>query len=206
MPRPLYVASTNPGKLHDFAVAAEVLGCRIFTLPGLKSVPPPPENAPTFEGNARDKAVYYSRLLPGEIVLADDSGLEVEALHGAPGVRSARYAADAAFSANGTLPTDALNNLHLLEQLSGIAENRRGARYYCVVAAACEAKILFVGHGTVAGRILNAPQGTGGFGYDPLFYLPEFSRSMAEIDLLEKNSLSHRGKAIRSLLTQLAQR
>jgi XTP/dITP diphosphohydrolase len=202
----LYIATTNPGKLRDFAAAAESLGCRIIALPGLANVPPAPENAFTFESNACDKAVYYSRLLPGEIVLADDSGLEVEVLHGAPGVRSARYAADAAFLPDAATPADLRNNLYLLEQLSGIEEDRRGARYRCVVAAACEAKVLSIGHGSVAGRILNAPQGVGGFGYDPLFYLPELGRSMAEIDLSQKDSLSHRGQAIRSLLTQLARR
>jgi XTP/dITP diphosphohydrolase len=201
----LYIATTNPGKLRDFAVAAESSGSRILALPGLESVPPAPENADTFEGNACGKAVYYSRLLPGEIVLADDSGLEVEVLNGAPGVRSARYAADAAFALSTTLSTDARNNLYLLEQLSGIEESRRGACYRCVVAAAADSKVLFVGHGAVQGRILNTPRGAGGFGYDPLFYLPELERSMAEIDLLEKHSLSHRGKAVRSLLLQLAQ-
>ena len=167
-------------------------------------MPPAPENALTFEGNARDKAVYYSRLLPGEIVLADDSGLEVEVLHGAPGVRSARYAADAGYLPDAAIPTDVRNNLYLLEQLSSIEENRRGASYRCVVAAACKAKVLFIGQGSVAGRILNAPRGAGGFGYDPLFYLPELALSMAEIDLFQKDSLSHRGQAIRSLLAQLS--
>jgi XTP/dITP diphosphohydrolase len=205
MSRPLYIASTNPGKLRDFAVAADSGGRRILALPGLERVPPPPENAATFEGNARGKAVYYSRLLPREIVLADDSGLEVEALRGAPGVRSARYAADAAFSPGAALSTDARNNLYLLQQLSGIEEARRGARYVCVVAAASDSTVLCIGHGAVAGRILNAPRGNGGFGYDPLFYIPELERSMAEIDPLEKHLLSHRGKAIRSLLAQMVQ-
>jgi XTP/dITP diphosphohydrolase len=205
MPRPLYIATTNTGKLRDFAVAAESAGRLILALPGLGSVPPAPEDAPTFEGNARGKAVYYSSLLPGEIVLADDSGLEVEFLDGAPGVRSARYAADAGFSPAAGLSTDARNNLYLLEQLSGIEENRRGARYHCVIAAASDARVLFIGCGAVAGRLLNEPRGGGGFGYDPLFYLPELGRSMAEIDLVQKHSLSHRGKAIRSLLAQMAQ-
>jgi XTP/dITP diphosphohydrolase len=203
MPRPLYIASTNPGKLRDFVVAAESCGRRILALPGLESVLPAPENASTFEGNAREKAAYYSRLLPGEIVLADDSGLEVEALGGAPGVRSARYAADAAFASDAGLSTDARNNLFLLQQLSAIPEGQRGARYCCVVAAASDGRVLLTAYGAVEGRILDVPRGTGGFGYDPLFYLQELERSMAEIDLGKKHSLSHRGRAIRSLLAQM---
>jgi XTP/dITP diphosphohydrolase len=204
MQRPLYIASTNPGKLRDFAVAAESSGQRILPLPGLESVPPAPENATTFEGNAHEKAIYYSRLMPGEIVLADDSGLEVEALNGAPGVRSARYAADAIFASGTGLSTDARNNVLLLQQLSGVPEARRGARYCCVVAAASDSRVLFAARGTVEGRILDAPRGTGGFGYDPLFYLEELELSMAEIDLAKKHLLSHRGRAIRSLLAQMS--
>ena len=102
MARTLYVASTNPGKLRDFAVAAAAHDTRILPLPGLAAIEPPAEDAPTFEDIAREKAIYYSRFLPGEIVLADDSGLEVDALQGAPGVRSARYAADAGFHADGS--------------------------------------------------------------------------------------------------------
>ena len=109
MARTLYVATTNPGKLRDFAVAAAAHDIRILPLPGLASIEPPAEDAPTFEAIAREKAIYYSQFLPGEIVLADDSGLEVDALQGAPGVRSARYAADAGFHSDTT--TDINNNL-----------------------------------------------------------------------------------------------
>jgi XTP/dITP diphosphohydrolase len=199
----LYIASTNPGKLRDFAVAAESHGLTILPLPGLDTVAPPSEDEDTFAGNAGKKAAFYSRLLPGEIVLADDSGLEVDVLNGAPGVRSARYAADAGFLANAELTADARNNLFLLEQLSGIPEEDRGARYRCVLKAALDSQVLLTGEGSVAGRILTAPRGTGGFGYDPLFYLPEIGQTMAEIDLQKKDQLSHRGKALRALLTQL---
>ena len=170
MARTLYVASTNPGKLRDFAVAAAAHDTRILPLPGLAAIEPPAEDAPTFEDIAREKAIYYSRFLPGEIVLADDSGLEVDALQGAPGVRSARYAADAGFHADGS--TDNNNNLFLLQQLARVPESERGARYQCVLAAARDGAALLTAQGTAEGRILSAPRGSNGFGYDPLFYLP----------------------------------
>lgn len=202
MPRTLYVASTNAGKLRDFAVAARSHEVSIVPLPGLNNVDPAPEEEDTFEGNARQKAAYYSKLLRGEVVLADDSGLEVDFLNGAPGVRSARYAADAGFDSGLGLDTDSENNLYLLQQLSGVAERERAARYRCVLAAARDGDVLLTGHGSVAGSILAAPRGRGGFGYDPLFYLPELDRTMAEIDLETKYLLSHRGAALRSLLAQ----
>jgi XTP/dITP diphosphohydrolase len=202
MARTLYVASSNPGKLRDFAVAAGANNTRILPLPGLDSIEPPAEDAPTFEGNAREKAIYYSRFLPGKIVLADDSGLEVDALGGAPGVRSARYAADAGFYADAS--TDANNNLYLLQQLARAPETKRGARYQCVLAAARDGAALLTAEGTVEGRILTAPRGSNGFGYDPLFYLPARACTMAEMDDETKWTLSHRGKAFCALLGLLA--
>ncbi len=199
----LYVASTNAGKLRDFAVAAESRGLSLLPLPGLDTLAPAPEDEDTFAGNARQKAIYYSRLLPGEIVLADDSGLEVDILKGAPGVRSARYAADAGFAPDLNLTADARNNLYLLQQLSGVPEEDRSARYCCVLAAARDSQVLLAAEGSVAGRILTSPRGHNGFGYDPLFYLPEVGRTMAEIDLKDKDRLSHRGKALRALLAGL---
>lgn len=190
------MATTNQGKLRDFGVAAASHGVEIVSLPGLAGIATPPEDAPTFSGNAEDKAVYYSRFLPGEMVLADDSGLEVAALGGAPGVRSARYAADAAFAVAGSV--DANNNLFLLQQLGQAAE--RGARYVCALALARDGERLLVTEGTVEGLILSAPRGSGGFGYDPLFYLPELKLSMAELDDRFKWGLSHRGHAFRTLL------
>ncbi len=138
-------------------------------------------------------------------MIADDSGLEVDALDGAPGVRSARFAADAGFhpqSLRGA-SADECNNLLLMEKLRGVPQNMRGARYRCVLAAARDGECIHLAHGTVEGIILEAPRGTGGFGYDPLFYLPELGRTMAEISLEEKNQLSHRGHAVRALLRQL---
>ena len=215
VPRTVYIASSNSGKLREFSASAQPLGLRIAPLPGLEQIPPPPEPEPTFEGNAREKAIYYSRALPGEIVLADDSGLEVEALHGAPGVRSARYADDEHF----LLPTESpapashtaialsaaeRNNLLLLRQLAGTPDNARGARYCCALAAARDSQILLLKQGFVSGRILRQARGSGGFGYDPLFYLPALGRTMAEISLETKDALSHRGKALRALLAEIA--
>ena len=200
----LYIATTNPGKLRDFATAASAHGIVIDPLPDLAAIPAPPEDEPTFEGNARSKALYYSLRAPGCIVLADDSGLEVDALHGAPGVRSARYAA-AAPSAIGQ-SQDQRNNQRLLDELRSVLDPARTARYRCVLAAARDNRILFAAHGAVEGLILAAPRGTGGFGYDPLFYLPGLRQTMAEIDLATKHTLSHRGRALEALLPGLAAR
>jgi XTP/dITP diphosphohydrolase len=204
----LYIATTNPGKLRDFAAAASQQ-VTIEPLPGIKQIPPPPEDEPTFEGNARTKAIYYSHHLPGQIVLADDSGLEVDALHGAPGVRSARYANDHApnlstsATETATLDTDERNNLYLLQTLAKLPRHNPKARYRCVLAAARDGKILGIGNGTIEGEILPSPRGTEGFGYDPLFYLPTHHKTMAELDLQTKLSFSHRGRALASLLEAL---
>ena len=195
----LYIATSNPGKLRDFAAAADLYGFAIAPLPNLERIPPPPENEQTFEGNAREKALYYSRLAPGYTVLADDSGLEVDALHGDPGVRSARYAADAGFTPTGNPDQD--NNLLLLKNLAAI-ECREG-RYRCVLALARDGEVLLTAEGAVEGRIASDPQGTGGFGYDPIFYLPDLGKTMAQIDLATKSTLSHRGRALRALFEKL---
>jgi len=201
MVRTLYVASTNPGKLRDFSLAAARHSIQILPLPGLADIEAPPEDALTFEENAIEKANYYSRFVPGEEVLADDSGLEVEHLQGAPGVRSARYAADAGF--HPTSKTDENNNLFLLQQLAGTSDDQRGARYHCVLAVARDAVSVLTAQGTVEGRILPAPRGSGGFGYDPLFYVPAVERTMAELDDQARWSRSHRGEAFRALLQLL---
>lgn len=199
----LYVATSNPGKLRDFAVAAEDLHIGIEPLSGLSEIPAPSEDEPTFDGNARLKAIYYSRFAPGELVLADDSGLEVNALNGEPGVRSARYAEDAGFSPSQITGTDRRNNLYLLSKLKNVPANERQARYRCVLIAARDGVCLFAGEGSVAGEILEEPRGQGGFGYDPLFYLPAFKKTMAEIDLRTKHEISHRGQALRALFLDL---
>ncbi len=199
----LYVATSNPSKLRDFAVAAENPDIRIEPLPDLNDIPAPPENELTFEGNARTKAIYYSRFAPGEFVIADDSGLEVDALDGEPGVRSARYAADAGFQVHGATMDEA-NNLLLLRNLADVPAGQRQAQYRCVLAAVRDSELLFSGDGFVHGEILHEPRGTGGFGYDPLFYLPGLKKTMAEIDLPTKHTISHRGRALRSLLRTMS--
>jgi XTP/dITP diphosphohydrolase len=195
----LYIATSNPGKLRDFAAAASQQ-ITLTPLPGLREIPAPEEDQLTFEGNARLKAIYYSRHAPGQIVIADDSGLEVDALHGAPGVRSARYADDEHFPGGGT--TDERNNLCLLEALRNIPRPHT-ARYRCVLAAARDGEVLCTGDGTVEGEILAAPRGAGGFGYDPLFLVPAENRTMAELDIATKLTFSHRGRAFAALLHKL---
>ena len=201
----LYAATSNPGKLRDFAVAAAAHDIAIEPIPG--QIDPPPEDQETFEGNASDKAAYYSRFLPGQLVLADDSGLEVDALDGAPGVRSARYASDAGFSdvENPTLGIDQRNNQYLLYALSQVPTDQRTARYRCALALARDGRVLLTAEGHTEGCILTSPRGAGGFGYDPLFYLPDLGLTMAEIDLETKHIRGHRGRAFRSLLEQIAQ-
>jgi XTP/dITP diphosphohydrolase len=174
----------------------------ILPLPVLHAIEPPAEDALTFADNAREKAIYYSRFLPGEMVLADDSGLEVDFLAGAPGVRSARYAADAGFRAAAT--TDANNNLFLLQQLAGVGEIDRRARYRCALSIAQDGSSTLAADGAVEGRILTAMRGSGGFGYDPLFYVPALDRTMAEIDDQTRWTLSHRGQAFRALMIAIS--
>jgi len=201
----LYAATTSQGKLRDFRAAAQAHGFELDPLPGLAAIPAPEEDGATFAANALLKAVYYSRFTPGELVLADDSGLEVEALNGAPGVRSARFAADSGLvdSPDANDNTDVWNNMVLLQRLAGVPAERRAARYRCVLVAARDGEALHTAEGSVEGIILNEPRGLGGFGYDPVFFLPALDRTMAEIDLETKLSLSHRGRAIKALLPLL---
>jgi XTP/dITP diphosphohydrolase len=201
----LYAATTSAGKLRDFRTAAQAQSLAIEPLPGLKTILAPEEDGATFEANATLKAIYYSQFGSGELVLADDSGLEVDALHGEPGVRSARFAADTGLvdSPDANDNTDVWNNMVLLQRLAGIPPEKRTARYRCVLVVGCDGERLHSAEGAVEGLILDAPRGTGGFGYDPLFLLPELGLTMAELDLETKLSLSHRGQALRILLEKL---
>jgi XTP/dITP diphosphohydrolase len=202
---PMYVATSSQGKLRDFRTAAQAHSLDLEPLPDLDKITPPEENGSSFEANATLKAVYYSRFAPGALVLADDSGLEVDALHGAPGVRSARFAADSGLvdSPDANDNTDVWNNVLLLQKLALVPQPKRTARYRCVLVVARDGEILHSAEGIVEGVILEAPRGTGGFGYDPLFFLPALDLSMAELDLETKLSLSHRGRAIAALLPML---
>jgi XTP/dITP diphosphohydrolase len=203
MPR-ILVATSNAGKLRDFAGAAASCGIEIVPMPSFRSLPTVIEDGMTFEENARKKAEFYSRYAPGEMVLADDSGLEVDALGGTPGVRSARYAADDSTTddplrakANST---DEANNKQLLRALEGIPPEKRTARFVCVIATARKGTTLQVFEGKAEGIILSHPRGSHGFGYDPLFYFPRIGKSFAELTPEEKASYSHRGQAFRKFL------
>jgi len=201
----LLAATTSQGKLRDFRTAAHAYSLFIDPLPAVDAIPAPEENGETFAANATLKAVYYSRFAPGQLVLADDSGLEVDALGGAPGVRSARFAADSGLvdSPDANDNSDVWNNMVLLQRLATVPAPQRTARYRCVLVAARDGLPLHAAEGVVEGLILDAPRGTGGFGYDPLFYLPVLDRTMAELDIDTKLSLSHRGRAIAALLPML---
>jgi len=201
----LLAATTSQGKLLDFRTAAAAHGIFIDPLPALATLPAPEEDGATFVENATIKAIYYSRFAPGALVLADDSGLEVDALDGAPGVRSARFAADSGLvdSPDANDNSDVWNNMILLQRLAGVPPTERSARYRCALVAARDGQALLTANGMVEGYILEAPRGTGGFGYDPLFYLPSLDQTMAELDLETKHSLSHRGRAIAALLPML---
>lgn len=191
----LYCATTNPGKLREFRLAVERIGagrCEIDVLPGLREIRAPEETGATFEENATIKALYYSKLASGPLFV-DDSGLGVDALDGAPGVYSARFA--------GRTATDEDNNRTLLQKMKGVAD--RTARFVCVMALAENGRLTDTFRGEVEGLLLDAPRGENGFGYDPLFYYPPFGCTLAEVSGDRKLTVSHRGKAIESMLRQL---
>jgi XTP/dITP diphosphohydrolase len=180
----LYCATTNPGKLREFQLALAD-SFAVEPLPGLDSIPPCDETGVTFEDNAIQKALYYSKHCDG-FVFVDDSGLAVEALEGAPGVYSARYAGPGA--------TDDANNRLLLDRMRGVPD--RSARFICVVALAQSGRLIRTFRGEVAGQLTEEPRGANGFGYDPLFYYPPFGCTFGEAPLVEKMKVSHRSKAL----------
>ena len=188
----LYGATGNPGKLREFRMAAAHAPVEIELLPSYKQLPECVEDGVTFEENAIKKALHYGAHAPG-LLFADDSGLEAEALGGAPGVYSARF--------SGPHATDESNNRLLLEKLRG--EANRAARFVCAIAVVERDRVLGVYHGTVDGVLLDDARGSGGFGYDPLFYYPAFGCTFAEATAEQKLSLSHRGQALRSMLADL---
>ena len=189
----LYCATGNPGKLREFRLAGQRFGIDILALPAFERLAPCEETGRTFEENATRKAAYYGRHAPG-LLFADDSGLEVDALEGAPGVVSARYA--------GAGATDAMNNALLMGNMRG--RENRSARFVCVIALANRGELIRTFRGRVEGKILEAPRGTAGFGYDPLFYFPPYGRSFGEISLEEKMAVSHRGRALTALFRYLS--
>jgi XTP/dITP diphosphohydrolase len=193
------VATSNAGKIRDFAGAASHYGIEIAPLPSFSSLPPVVEDGATFEANARKKAEAYSRFMPGEIVIADDSGLEVDALGGAPGVHSARYAADDPRAAERNVD-DETNNRKLIREIKLFRIEDRKAQFVCVIAVAREGETLAVFEGKAEGIILEQPRGFNGFGYDPLFYFPSIQKTFAELSAEEKAKYSHRGAAFREFL------
>ncbi len=200
MPAPvrLLLATSNPGKLREYQTLAagepQGRGAELALLPGIEALPRFEESAPTFAENAAGKALHYSRFadLP---VVADDSGLVAPALGGAPGGQSARYAGPGA--------SDAERVRKLLEELRSKRVTDRRARFVCVTALAERGRVVAVFSGSASGELLDAPRGTQGFGYDPIFFFPALGKTFAEISREEKNLYSHRGKAFRKLLEYL---
>jgi len=206
----LFLASANPGKLREFREAAGAQGLAVEPVPGIHRLPPCIEDGATFEENARKKSLHYSAFVDG-LVFADDSGIVVDALGGAPGVRSARFAAPDA--------DDAQNNRKLLAELrsaeaasalsqqpGAAAASSRAAHYICVIALAKRERILTTVEGRADGIIVDEPRGAGGFGYDPYFFYPPLGKTFAELTPKEKSAVSHRGAAFRRLLEFLQAR
>jgi len=184
------VATRNKGKLREFRDALRGLNLRICGLSDLPEAPEVEEDGESFTENALKKARFYATH-SGKLTLADDSGLEVDSLRGRPGVYSARYAGERASSQE--------NNQKLLRELQGIPISKRGARFKCVVAIKSPGGKEAIVEGSCRGRIGFKEKGRKGFGYDPLFVLPEGGKTMAELSLEEKNRVSHRGKALRKI-------
>jgi len=199
----LFLASANLGKLREFRTAAAARGIALEPVPGIDTLPPCIEDGATFEANARQKALHYSASVDGP-VFADDSGICVDALGGAPGIHSARWAGPAA--------DDRANNQKLLAELrlleadkgtAGRAPTSRAAHYVCVIVLAEGGQIRTVVEGRVDGIIIDTARGSGGFGYDPYFLYPPLGKTFAELTPEEKFAVSHRGEAFRNLLDWL---
>jgi len=197
MGRPLLVATTNAGKLREVTLALADLiapGCpapmTLISLRDVQEAPPLPEDEDTFRGNAVLKATEWSRIVQG-LALADDSGLCVDALGGGPGVRSARY--------GGPKLDDAGRCRRLLEELKDLPDPRRGAQFECALALADRGRVVETFEGIVRGRILTAPRGENGFGYDPVFYYDPAGLTFAEMPIAAKSAVSHRGQALSQL-------
>jgi len=203
----LFVATRNPGKMREFRALLSFLPARIVFPADLDLLAVQvAESGGTYAENARIKVLAYVQALEREkdgspvAVLADDSGLEVDALDGAPGIHSARYVAG----------SDADRRIALLDQLQSVPWEERTARFRCVMAigvvsgrAGSATPQTYLAEGTCEGYIATIPAGSGGFGYDPIFYLPEFDRTMAELPALIKNRVSHRARAVQSALPVL---
>jgi XTP/dITP diphosphohydrolase len=200
-PLTLVMATRNAGKVREMADLLRDLGVRLLSLNDFPEIPEIPEVGATFADNALAKARTVSRLT-GLPALADDSGLEVEALGGRPGVFSARYAQD---RTGGRTPTDEDNWRKLLDELKEVPPEKRGARFVCEITLARPDGRVITSRGELAGVIALEPRGTQGFGYDPVFWLADYRATVAELDLAVKNRLSHRGRALQKLKERLAE-
>lgn len=193
-PKAVVLATRNKGKIREFTAAFEELGFTVWTIDDIVDIVEPEETGSTFLENAEMKALYYAEAC-GLPCVADDSGLEVDALGGAPGVLSARYAGDHG--------NDEANNQRLVEELAEVPAEDRTARYQCALVWATPAGQVVSATGSCEGRIQLTPMGKGGFGYDPYFYIPKLKTTMANISMEQKQAISHRGKALRALVEQL---
>jgi len=184
------IATKNPGKAREFEHIFASRGIKVLTLLDFPEIPEVEETGTTFEENAILKAEAVSQAL-NKMVIGDDSGLMVDALEGRPGIYSARYA--------GEPKNDQNNTDKVLSELQGVREGERSARFYCALAVAIPGQETWTVSGTCEGRILEERRGTNGFGYDPVFYVPEKGLSMAELSSDEKNNISHRANALKKL-------
>jgi len=198
----ILVATTNAGKVRELRsmLDADVQWKTLADFPGIGEVI---ENGATFADNARKKATEYAKAT-GLWTLADDSGLVVDALDGAPGVKSARFSGDIPPGADRKV-VDQRNIDRLLELLQGVPQKERTARFVCFLCLTSPEKVLIETQGRVEGRIIDEPTGTNGFGYDPVFFVPKLNKTVAQLPDEEKNAISHRGNAIRELIPHLKQ-
>jgi XTP/dITP diphosphohydrolase len=191
----LLLASSNPGKLREYRELANDAGVELDEMPNFREIESFDESSPTFAENAAGKAIHYSRFTTATI-LADDSGLVVPALNGAPGVRSARYA--------GPNASDEDRIRKLLGEMAGKTADQRRAKFICVTAIARQGRVLTIASDFAQGLLTEKPRGKDGFGYDPIFLFQELDRTYAELTRKEKNVYSHRGKAFRRMLLLVA--
>ncbi len=199
----IVLATRNPGKLREIQRVLADLDVHVTGLDDIDAnIPEPEETGHTFAENAGQKALYYAQAT-GRWCLADDSGLVVDALDGAPGVYSARYAAEDCSPQAQRDELDAANNAKLLRELSGVPDEQRTARFVCYLALAVEGGVMIEADGVVEGRIGYAPAGENGFGYDPLFFVPELGCTTAQLSAEQKNRISHRGLAVRRFAEKL---
>lgn len=189
----ILIATSNPGKLREIQQISSDLPYHWRSLADFGPLPEAVEDADTFEGNAIKKALHYAKLT-GLLTLADDSGLEVDALDKAPGVHSARYAGDGG---------DGANNAKLIARLRDVPTARRTARFVCVMVLANPGRVLFTARGSIDGLIIDEPRGENGFGYDPHFLVPNLHKTTAELTPQKKNEISHRGVALRALVDKM---